>query len=76
MRPKCEEILREMFEWSLNLQQLNEFSQLKDFLSKETKYISMDESFHKYFIREKVKHLIKGLNLVKNEINLDKKFFI
>ncbi len=67
--PYCDQILNMKTDWYLGLSELNDDFYFKLILSEETMNESMNESFHKYFIRKKFDAFCKSLSIIKQTLN-------
>lgn len=69
LRPHCEEILNVKKDWYLGLHEFKEEINFRQILSKDTIIYSIDESFAKYFIRQKLEVLHKAFSVLKNNFS-------
>jgi hypothetical protein len=52
-RPDCQQILKEMPEWYLNLNELKDNNEFKEIISYKNKTKSLEQCFHSFFIQKK-----------------------
>lgn len=71
LRPNCDQILNLKADWYMCLPDLKYDFYFRQLLSEEAMTVSIDENFHKYFIRKKLEVLYNSLSIVEQNLSSD-----
>jgi hypothetical protein len=71
VRPDCQKILSEKHEWTLGFSDLKDVNYFKDIIKEKSKTESVEECFHRFFVKKKFEIFYKSLSIVKQNIDKD-----
>ncbi len=71
VRPDCQQILNEKHGWTLGFAALKDVNYFKEIIKEKSKTESLEECFHRFFVKKKFEIFYKSLSIVKQNIDKD-----